>query len=676
MNKKEAKKRIKKLREIIHYHRYLYHVENKQEISEEALDSLKHELYQLEQKYPNLITPDSPTQRVSGQPLDEFQKVEHSDPMLSIEDVFNREEIKDWINYIKRLSGKEKFEFFCELKMDGLAISLIYEKGILKRGATRGNGKIGENVTQNIKTIKTIPLKIKAFQELPLGIDKERIKEGKIEVRGEAYITKKDFKKLNQKREKKGKEPYSNPRNVAAGSIRQLNSKVTKERELDFMAYNLVTDLGQETHSEEHKILETIGFKADKHTKCCKTIDEILQFFEEIKEKRDSLPYEIDGIVININNNKTFKKLGVAGKSPRGMRAFKFPPKQATTKVKDITVHIGQTGAVTPIAHLKPVFIAGARISRATLHNKDEMERLGIKINDTVIVERAGDVIPKVVKVLKDMRNGKEKNFDFPNYCPICETKLKKPKKEAIWRCPNEDCPARKREFMYLFVSKPAFDIEGLGPKIIDQLMDNDIISQPPDIFEIEKGDLLGLERFADKAAQNLIEAIENSKEIPLYRLLFSLGIREVGQETAIDLANYFKSIEKLQNADKEELEKIDDIGPETGASIVNYFKKDKHKKMIQDLIKNGVKIINPKEEKREENLKDLSFVFTGGLDSMTRKEAQNKVREKGGKPNSSVSSETDYLVVGENPGSKLEKAKDLGVQILKEDQFLKLLKK
>jgi len=676
MNKKEAKKRIKKLREIIHYHRYLYHVENKQEISEEALDSLKHELYQLEQKYPNLITPDSPTQRVSGQPLDEFQKVEHSDPMLSIEDVFNREEIKDWINYIKRLSGKEKFEFFCELKMDGLAISLIYEKGILKRGATRGNGKIGENVTQNIKTIKTIPLKIKAFQELPLGIDKERIKEGKIEVRGEAYITKKDFKKLNQKREKKGKEPYSNPRNVAAGSIRQLNSKVTKERELDFMAYNLVTDLGQETHSEEHKILETIGFKADKHTKCCKTIDEILQFFEEIKEKRDSLPYEIDGIVININNNKTFKKLGVAGKSPRGMRAFKFPPKQATTKVKDITVHIGQTGAVTPIAHLKPVFIAGARISRATLHNKDEMERLGIKINDTVIVERAGDVIPKVVKVLKDMRNGKEKNFDFPNYCPICETKLKKPKKEAIWRCPNEDCPARKREFMYLFVSKPAFDIEGLGPKIIDQLMDNDIITQPPDIFEIEKGDLLGLERFADKAAQNLIEAIENSKEIPLYRLLFSLGIREVGQETAIDLANYFKSIEKLQNADKEELEKIDDIGPETGASIVNYFKKDKHKKMIQDLIKNGVKIINPKEEKREENLKDLSFVFTGGLDSMTRKEAQNKVREKGGKPNSSVSSETDYLVVGENPGSKLEKAKDLGVQILKEDQFLKLLKK
>jgi len=676
MNKKEAKKRIKKLREIIHYHRYLYHVENKQEISEEALDSLKHELYQLEQKYPNLITPDSPTQRVSGQPLDEFQKVEHSDPMLSIEDVFNREEIKDWINYIKRLSGKEKFEFFCELKMDGLAISLIYEKGILKRGATRGNGKIGENVTQNIKTIKTIPLKIKAFQELPLGIDKERIKEGKIEVRGEAYITKKDFKKLNQKREKKGKEPYSNPRNVAAGSIRQLNSKVTKERELDFMAYNLVTDLGQETHSEEHKILETIGFKADKHTKCCKTIDEILQFFEEIKEKRDSLPYEIDGIVININNNKTFKKLGVAGKSPRGMRAFKFPPKQATTKVKDITVHIGQTGAVTPIAHLKPVFIAGARISRATLHNKDEMERLGIKINDTVIVERAGDVIPKVVKVLKDMRNGKEKNFDFPNYCPICETKLKKPKKEAIWRCPNEDCPARKRDFMYLFVSKPAFDIEGLGPKIIDQLMDNDIITQPPDIFEIEKGDLLGLERFADKAAQNLIEAIENSKEIPLYRLLFSLGIREVGQETAIDLANYFKSIEKLQNADKEELEKIDDMGPETGASIVNYFKKDKHKKMIQDLIKNGVKIINPKEEKREENLKDLSFVFTGGLDSMTRKEAQNKVREKGGKPNSSVSSETDYLVVGENPGSKLEKAKDLGVQILKEDQFLKLLKK
>ncbi len=677
MNKEEAKKRIEKLREVIHHHRYLYHVKNEQEISEEALDSLKHELYELEQEYPELITSDSPTQRVSGEPLDEFQKVEHSEAMLSIEDVFNREEIEDWIDYLKRLSDKENFEFFCELKMDGLAISLIYEKGILKRGATRGNGKIGEDVTQNIKTISTIPLKIKLFEDLTKDLRKEaerKIESGRIEVRGEAYMAKSDFQRINKKREKEGKEPYANPRNVAAGSIRQLNSKITKERDLEFMAYSLVTDLGQKSHKEEHKILKAIGFKADAYTRKCKNVDQIIDFWEEMKEKRDSLPYEIDGIVININDNQVFKKLGVAGKSPRGMRAFKFPPKQATTKVKDITVHVGQTGAVTPIAHLEPVSIAGARISRATLHNKDEMERLGIKINDTVIVERAGDVIPKVVKVLEDMREGEEEEFEFPTHCPICETKLQKPKDEAIWRCPNEDCPARKREFMYLFVSKPAFDIDGLGPKIIDQLMDNDLISYPPDIFEIKKGDLLNLERFAEKAAQNLIDAIEDSKEIPLHRFLFSLGIREVGEETAIDLANYFRNLENLQKASKEELEAINDIGPETAASIYEFFNKKKHKKMIKELKKKGVKIINPEIEKGEK-LKGKSFVFTGGLDSMTRKEAQNEVRRRGGDPNSSVSSETDYLVTGENPGSKLDKAKELGVNIIKEEEFLKLIK-
>lgn len=677
MNKKEAQKRIEKLRKVIRHHRYLYHVENKQEISEDVLDSLKHELYKLEQKYPDLITPDSPTQRIAGEPLDKFNKVEHKTPMLSIEDVFSEEELRDWQDYLKRLAPSADLEYFCELKIDGFAVSLVYESGVLSRGATRGNGKIGEDVTQNIKTIESIPLKLRLPENLSLDLNLEKLKnhveKKRIEVRGEVYMDKKDFEEFNKKREKEGKSGYANPRNLAAGSIRQLNPKLAASRPLKFLAYELVTDVGQTKHSQEHKVLPVLGFKTDKGQKC-NTIEEIVKFRKKIAKKRDTLPFQIDGVVINVNHNSLFEKLGVAGKSPRGVRAFKFSPKQATTIIKDIKVQIGRTGAVTPVAYLKPVKVGGATITRATLHNEDQIKRLGVKIGDTVIIERAGDVIPAVVKVLRKMRTGDEKKFRFPKTCLECGTKLVRSEGEAIWRCPNPKCSARRKEFLYHFVSKGAFDIEGLGPKVIDQLMDENLISQPVDLFELEKGDLLPLERFAEKSAQNLVSAIQDSKEISLSRFIYALSIRHVGEETATDLARYFGSTDELKKASLEELESIPDIGPKVSKSIYNWFQSDKNKELIESLKKAGVNIRKPPQ--RGQKLKGKTIVLTGTLSSMTRPETKKRIRLEGGDPSSSISKNTDFLVVGKNPGSsKLEKAEKLGIEKMKEKEFLKMIK-
>ncbi len=665
MTKFEAKQRIEKLKKVIAHHRYLYHVENRQEISDEALDSLKHELYKLEQQYPDLITPDSPTQRVAGKPLEEFEKVEHEVPMLSIEDVFSEKELQDWEDYLKRLAPGERIDYFCEYKIDGFAVTLIYKNGIFTKGATRGNGRVGEDVTQNLKTIESIPLRLEKFE-----CSNVRIFEipAELEVRGEVYMEKGDFERLNKKLGGK----YANPRNLAAGSIRQLDPKLAASRPLKFLAYDLVTDLGQKKHSEEHQILKDLGFKTDKG-KECKDISEIVDFWRQTAKKRETLPFQIDGVVVSVNNNFLFQRLGVAGKSPRGIRAFKFSPKQATTKVLDIKVQIGRTGAVTPIAHLKPVEVGGVTISRATLHNEDEIERLGVKIGDTVIVERAGDVIPAVSKVLKNLRTGKEKKFHFPKTCPKCGQKLVRPKGEAVWRCPNRQCPARKREFLYHFVSKKAFDIEGIGPKIINQLIDENLISGAPDIFELREGDLIPLERFAEKSAKNIVSAIGNSKRIPLSRFIYSLGIRHVGEETAIDLAQYFGSIEKLRKAAKEELENIPDVGPRVSESIYKWFQSKQNQKLVNDLLKAGVEIQPP--PKIGKKLKGKTFVLTGILESMTRAEAQKKIRMLGGDPTSAVSRETDYLVVGKEPGSKLEQAKKLGVRAIGEKEFLKMLK-
>ncbi len=670
MTKQQAKQRIEKLKKVIAHHRYLYHVENRQEISEEALDSLKHELYKLERQYPDLITPDSPTQRVAGKPLEGFQKVEHRFPMLSIEDVFSEKELQDWEEYIKRLAPGKIVDYFCEYKIDGFAVTLIYKNGIFTTGATRGDGRVGEDVTQNLKTIESIPLRLEKFEysNIPT-VRTQRIFEipPEVEVRGEVYMEKKDFERLNK--ELGGK--YANPRNLAAGSIRQLDPKLAASRPLKFLAYDLVTDLGQKKHSEEHQILKDLGFKTDKG-KECKNISEIVDFWHQTAKKREQLPFQIDGIVVNVNDNALFQRLGVAGKSPRGIRAFKFSPKQATTKVLDIKVQIGRTGAITPIAYLKPIEVGGVTISRATLHNEDEIERLGVKIGDTVIVERAGDVIPAVSKVLKELRTGKERKFKFPNTCPRCGTKLVKPKGEATWRCPNRQCPARKREFLYHFVSKKAFDIEGLGPKIIDRLIDENLISEAPDIFDLKEGDLVPLERFAEKSAKNIVSAIGNSKKISLSRFIYSLGIRHVGEETAIDLAQYFGSIKNLKKASKGELEAIPDIGEVVAESIYKWFQSKQNQKLVDDLLKAGVEIQPP--PKIGKKLKGKTFVLTGTLESMTRAEAQKKIRMLGGNPSSSVSQNTDYLVVGKEPGSKLEQAKKLGVKVIGEKEFLKMM--
>ncbi len=651
MTKEEARKRIQKLKEVISHHRYLYHVLDRQEISEAALDSLKHELYQLEQQYPEFVTPDSPTQRVGGEPLKGFKKVEHTAPMLSIEDIFSEKELADWEQYLRRLVPAESVDYFCEPKIDGFAVTLIYKDSILKAGATRGNGRVGEDVTQNLKTIESIPLRLRKHHP------------GVVEVRGEVYMGKKDFEKF--------KDTYANPRNLAAGSIRQLDPKLAASRPLKFLAYDLVTPLGQKKHSEEHQILRELGFKSDLG-KGCKNLSDIVVFWQEINRKRDSLPFQIDGVVVVVDDNALFQKLGVVGKSPRGIRAFKFSPKQATTRVKDIKVQVGRTGAVTPVAVLEPVRVGGVTISRATLHNEEEIKRLGVKIGDTVIVERAGDVIPAVAKVLKDLRTGKEKEFNFPKTCPVCGQKLQKPPGEAVWRCINPSCRAQRREFLYHFVSKKALDVKGLGPKIINKLIGADLVSEPADLFKLEEGDLVPLEKFAEKSAANLISAIRSSRQVPLSRFIYALGIRHVGEETAMTLAQYFSSINRLKKASEEELQAVSDVGEEVSKSISVWFGDKRNLKMVNDLLGVGIKILPPPRVSKK--LAGKTFVLTGSLNSLTRDEAHKRIRLLGGHPSSSVSPKTDYLVVGANPSSKLEKARKLGVKTIDEKEFLSLI--
>jgi len=690
MTKKEAKVRIEKLKRLIHHHRYLYHVLDKQEISEAVLDSLKKELFDFEQEFPEFITPDSPTQRVGGKPLEKFEKVRHPTPMLSFNDAFSEKDMEDWLERISRLltpTEASKIDFYCEPKLDGLAIELIYENGILKAGSTRGDGIIGEDVTQNLKTIEAIPLKLRTKEEIlkdfktqgcdPCILEAIRNFDFKksIVVRGEAIIIKKDFEKVNKEQIKRNFPPYANPRNLAAGSIRQLDPKVTASRHLDSNAYDLVTDLGQKNHFEKHQIIETLGFKTNnKYSKYCRNLKEVFEFHDFWQKNREKLPYEIDGIVVIVNDNKIFEKLGVVGKAPRGVIAFKFPLKQATTIIEDIKVQVGRTGALTPVAILKPVEVGGVTISRATLYNEDEMKRLGVKIGDTVIVGRAGDVIPDIISVLPELRTGREKEFKFPKKCPACGGKVVRPAGEVVWRCLNPKCFARQREYFYHFISKAAFDIVGLGPKIVDRLIDEGLVSDPADLFELEEGDILPLERFAEKSAKNLIEAIQSRKKIQFPRFIYALGIRNVGEETARTLAEYFGSIEKLKKASLEELQKIMNVGPMVAKSIYAFFQEKRNLKFIEKLKWVGVEIISEKKPKRQ-ILEGKTFVLTGSLGSMAREEAKEKIRLLGGEISESVSKKTDYVLVGKEPGSKFEKAQKLGVKTINEKEFLKILK-
>jgi DNA ligase (NAD+) len=686
MTKKEAKKRIEKLRKLIDKYRYSRHVLDKELVPIEVEDSLKKELFDLEQKYPEFITPDSPTQRVGGKVLEKFEKVRHPVPMISLNDAFSEKDMEDWLERISKLLTKEEFkkiDFFCEPKLDGLAIELIYRDGIFSIGATRGDGIFGENVTQNLKTIESVPLRLREVDEVVKDLEKEGEKEiadfirknglKEVVVRGEAIITKKNFELVNKEQEKLGEPTFANPRNLAAGSIRQLDPKITAKRRLDVDAYDLITFHGQKTHQQEHKILHALGFKTNnKYCKYCKNLKEVFDFRNYWLKNREKLPYEIDGVVVQVNDNKIFQKLGVVGKAPRGAIAFKFPLKQTTTILKDVQFQVGRTGAVTPVAILEPVEVGGVTITRATLHNEDMIKKLGVKIGDTVAVGRAGDVIPEVIQALPELRTGKEKEIKFPRDCPVCGQKLVRPEGEALWRCQNPKCPAKERRYFYHFVN--SFEIMGLGPKIVDRLLDEGLIEDPADLFTLKEGDISVLERFGEKSAKNLINAIQSKKEINLARFIYALGIRNVGEETAQDLAEHFGSIEKLKKASLEELQKVTDIGPVVAKSIYDFFREKRNLEFIEKLKKVGVKIIEEKKAKKQ-TLKGLTFVFTGGLESMSREEAKKKVRELGGDVSESVSKRVNFVVVGNEPGSKLEKAKKLGIKMITEKEFLSMLK-
>ncbi|OGZ40686.1 MAG: hypothetical protein A3B04_00600 [Candidatus Portnoybacteria bacterium RIFCSPLOWO2_02_FULL_39_11] len=726
MTKQKAESRIAKLKKEIDYHRYQYHVLDRLDISDAAFDALKNELEELELKYPVFVTADSPTQRVGGEPLDKFKKVVHSAPMLSLNDAFGEEEIRAWETRImkilnppappltrgvnaeapltsKKVSGTlnsgypTPLKYFCELKLDGLAAALIYKKAILSVGATRGDGKIGEDVTQNIKTIEAIPLALRAPREKELkkiGFNDQQIKNilaaaeaGTIEVRGEAIMTKKVFEELNKQYKKDGKSLLANPRNGAAGSIRQLDSKITAERRLNFYAYALMTDLGCRYHEQEHLLMRALGFPAfnddddKKYSKHCRNLDEVVEFHKYWISRRDKLPFGCDGVVVVVDDISLRAKLGVVGKAPRWMQAYKFSGEEATTVVEDIILQVGRTGILTPVATLKPVRVGGVVVSRATLHNEDEIRRLDLKIGDTVIVRRAGDVIPDIIKVLPKLRAGKEKEFRMPKFCPMCGGKVEqrnisagKGNKSVGYFCSNKNCFAVNRRQIGHFVSKQAMDIEGLGPKIIDQLMKTGLIRDAADIYDLTEGDLKPLERFADKSAQNLIFSINKSRLAPLYRFINALGILHVGEETAIDLANHFGDINKLAETKEENLATLANIGPVVARSIAAWFGGAKNKKLLARLLK-AVKIAKPKAVKKKQVFKDMAIVLTGELARMSRDQAKEAIRERGGDAASSVSVKTSLVVAGASPGSKYDKARKLGVKIIGEEEFLKMIK-
>lgn len=686
MEEKDIFERIEKLKNLIEHHRYLYHVLDKQEMSDSALDSLKKELFDLEIRYPQFVTMDSPNQRIGGKPLDYFEKIEHRNMMTSFYDAFNRQDMEDWEERNKKFLTLEeinRLSYYCEPKLDGLAIELIYRDGVLVIGSTRGDGKIGENVTNNIKTIEAIPLKMNSKEVIIESLKKKNLFHivdnvlenglGEIIVRGEAVLTKKEFERVNRERGEQGLPLYANPRNLASGSIRQLDPKVMASRRLDSDMYSLITDLGQQNHQEEHFILDSMGFKTNnRFNRYCRNLDEVFEYYHYWEEHRAELPYEVDGITVLINDNEIFEKLGIIGKAPRAGIALKFPLLEVVTKVIDINVQVGRTGAMTPVAILEPVNVGGVVVSRATLHNQREIERLGLMVGDTVVIGRAGDVIPEIVRVFPELRTGEEKDFIMPLICPSCDTQLIKSLEEVVWRCPNENCFARKIKYFNHFISRGAFNIEGLGGRVVERLLEEGMVKDPADLFDLTEGDLLPLERFGEKSAKKLIGAIQAKKSISFPKLVYALGIRNVGQKTAVDLAKEFHSIENIEKLSEGDLEVVSDIGPIVAKSINSWFKDVHNLEFLRKLKEKGV--IYFEEESVDKKLSDLRFVLTGSLSSLSREAAEEKIRILGGDFSSSISSKTSYLIVGDSPGSKYEKAKELGVKILNEEEFLKMI--
>lgn len=666
LTKKEAQARLKMLRKTIEHHRHLYHVLDSPEISDEALDSLKNELVQIETQFPELVTPDSPSQRISGKPLEQFKKVTHKVPQWSFNDAFTEDDVRDFDARIQRMLSKEYGHavvptYTCELKIDGLKIVLEYQNGKLATAATRGDGKVGEDVTENIKTIDAVPLTISYTKPLI--------------VEGEVYLPKKEFDRINADLAKKGEKTYANPRNLAAGTIRQLDSKIVASRKLSVFIYNIAQIAeAPKTQMEELQLLQDLGFKVNKHYIFCKTIDDVITYWKEWGKKKDKESYLIDGVVIKTNEREYRETLGYTGKAPRYSIAFKFPAEQVTTQVLDIAFQVGRTGVVTPVAHLAPVQVAGSTVSRATLHNEDEIKRLDVRVGDTVILQKAGDIIPQVVEVLKEMRPENAKPFRFPKRIPECggDGKIERIPGEAAYRCVDKGSYEMLRRKLHYFTSKGAFDIDGLGPKIIDQLMEENIIQGPVDIFTLTKGDLLPLERFAEKSVDNLLVAIDNARKVTLARFIISLSIDGVGEETAILLADTFGSIQKIRTASHDDFDAIHGIGDVVAKSIYEWFQDEANEKLLDELL-DEVTIQNPSKATGTK-LTGKTFVLTGTLGTLTRDEAKDLVRKAGGSISSSVSKATDYVVAGEKAGSKLAKAEKFGVTVLSEEQFLKLV--
>ena len=666
-----VKKRLLKLKETIEHHRYLYHVLDKPEISEGALDSLKHELVEIETVYPELVTPDSPSQRVAGKPLPEFQKVVHKVPQWSYNDAFNPEEMVQFDERVKRFikaeTGKELAPTYtCEHKIDGLKVVLEYEKGLLKQAATRGDGKVGEDVTENIKTIESVPLRLTK----PLSLI----------VEGEVWMAKSQLKKLNAARKAQGVELYANPRNLAAGSIRQLDPKIAAERKLQTYVYDIsYSESGiPPTQHEELQLLQTLGFKVNPHFKHCRTMTEVVAYWKAWQKKMDKEEYLADGVVVKVDEREYQEALGYTGKAPRWGIAFKFAAEQVTTVVEDIVLQVGRTGVLTPVAHLKPVSIAGSTVSRATLHNEDEINRLDVRIGDTVILQKAGDVIPDIVSVVTEMRTGKEQKFAWPTRIAACggDGRIERIAGEAAWRCVSNNSFAQRKRQFYHFVSKKCFDMDGLGPKIIDVLLEQNLIASFDDIFTLKRGDLLELPRFAEKSVDNLLASIEKARHVTLPRFLASLSIPQVGEETANDLAKHFGSLEKIREAKFEELEAINGIGPVVAKSLVDWFG-DKDNRALVSKLTRVVRIAAvQKVDNSKLPLLGKTFVLTGSMNSLSRDQATQKIRSLGGDVSSAVSKNTSFVVAGENPGSKLDKAEEFGVKILDEAEFLKMLEK
>lgn len=667
MNKDSARKKIESLRHEINKHNVAYYVLDNPEISDAQYDKLIRNLEGLEKEFPDLITPDSPTQRVGAPPLDVFEKATHTEPLLSLSNAFSEQEFLDFDQRVKNfLKTTSSMEYVVEPKYDGSAVELIYEKGLFTKGSTRGDGVTGEDITQNLKTIRSIPLRLLSKSKIPKHLS----------VRGEVLIGLDDFKKLNIAQEKEGKPLFANPRNAAAGSLRQLDSQITAKRPLSLYCYSLAKaePLGFSSQDEILKALGNWGFRVTPQSKVCRSTKEVLAFYEKMKGEREKLPYEIDGVVVKVNSIKWQTRLGAISKSPRWAVAFKLPAQQETTVIEEIVVQVGRTGALTPVAHLKPVKVGGVEVRRATLHNQDEIDRKDIRIGDHVVVQRAGDVIPEVVKVMESKRKGKEKKFKMPLKCPICSAEVERPEDEAVHRCTSFSCPAQLKNRISHFASKGALDIDGLGTKLVYQLVDRGLVNEPADLYKLDLKTLADLERMAEKSGKNILEALNKSKETTLDRFLFGLGIRHVGSHASKLLAREFPQIESLYHVQEEDLISIHEIGPEMAKSIVRFFHEKQNREQIKKLIQYGVQLHVPKKGKSKK-LEGKTFVFTGSLTKFTREEAQRQVEDFGGRASSSVSRSTDFVVAGVSVGSKLEKAKAFGVKILSEDEFLRMVK-